>query len=209
MEKTLPVIDSQEEIKVYGLNTKIPLDAEILGIVKVGDTGFTINCGYSVVLEKVKQEARKAGGNAVKIIKHTPPGFSTCHIIMAKILRVDNSSITTHLNREFVSLNRDYAILNIYSVSSPDNFVSYDLYLGDSVLCRVTNNLKKTIAIKKEGLTSIWAKTGTRAEIQIVFKFGEIYYLRCYQSTENLVDRPIIEIIDTTTGSQEFGHWYY
>lgn len=86
MEKTLPVIDSQEEIKVYGLNTKIPVNAEILGIVKVGETGFTINCGYSVVLEKVQQEARKAGGNAVKIIKHTPPGFSTCHIIMAKIL---------------------------------------------------------------------------------------------------------------------------
>jgi hypothetical protein len=204
METTLPAIDSREEIKVFGLNSTIPVNSETLGFVKVGDTGFTINCGYFLVLEKVKEEARKAGGNAVKIIKHTPPGFSTCHTITAQILRVDNSSSTKYLNEEFGTRNQEYAILNIYCVSDPDSLVNYDLYLCDSILCRVTNNLKKTVDIKKEGLISVWAKTGAKSEVRINFKFGQAYYIRCSYSKKNMVEMPVIEVIQPDIGVKEF-----
>lgn len=204
METTLPAIDSQDEIRVFGLNSTIPMNSETLGFVKVGDTGFTINCGYFLVLEKVKEEARKVGGNAIKIIKHTPPGFSTCHTITARILRIDNSSSTKYLIEELGSINQEYAVLNIYCVSNSDTLVSYDLYLGDSVLCRITNNLKKTVDIRKEGLTSVWAKTGAKSEVQINFKFGQAYYIRCSQSIKNTVEIPVIEVIHPDIGIKEF-----
>ena len=85
LERKLPAADSKQEIKVLELNTEIPIDAVVIGTVKIGDSGVTVNCGYQVVLDRAKLEARKAGGNAIKITEHIFPGFSTCHRITAKI----------------------------------------------------------------------------------------------------------------------------
>ena len=204
LETSLPSVDTKQEIKVLGLDADIPVDAEILGTVKIGDTGFTINCSYQVVLDKAKQEARKVGGNAIKIIEHIPPGFSSCHRITAKILKINNASATSLLQREEVTLNRNYAILNIYSDPGPGIILNYDLHLGDSIICRIKNNLKTTIAIRKEGLNSFWAKTDARSEIQIDIKYGQIYYLRCTISNGELVEHPILEIVDPNVGSKKF-----
>jgi len=205
LEISLPSVDTKQEIKVLGLDTDIPADAEVLGTVKIGDSGFTINCTYQVVLDKAKQEARKVGGNAIKITKHIPPGFSTCHRITAKILKINNANTTSLIQREVGTLNRNYAIVNIYSDPEPGVILDYDLHLGDSIICRVKNNLKITIAIKKEGLNSFWAKTDARSEIQIDIKYGQIYYLRCSISNGELVELPILEIVDPNIGSKKFG----
>ena len=76
------------DIKVYDLNVNAPADAVIVGTIKIGDTGFTVDYGYDVVLDKAKQKARELGGNAIKVIRHIPPGKSTCHRITVKVLRI-------------------------------------------------------------------------------------------------------------------------
>jgi hypothetical protein len=204
LETSLPLIDTTQVIKVLGLSTDIPADAEVLGTIKIGDSGFTVNCTYKVVLDKAKQEARKVGGNAIKITEHIPPGFSSCHRITAKILKINNANTTSLIQREVGTLNHNYAILNIYSDPAPGVILNYDLHLGDSIICRVKNNLKATIAIKMEGLNSLWAKTDARSEIQIDIKYGHTYYLRCSTSNGELVVRPILEIVDPNIGIKKF-----
>ncbi len=55
------------EVVVLGPETPGPDNAELLGQIKIGDSGFTTKNGtYPEVLELAKEEARKAGGNVVE-----------------------------------------------------------------------------------------------------------------------------------------------
>jgi hypothetical protein len=85
-----PALDYKQEVMVLGLTQLEPEKAEVLGLVRIGDTGFTTNCSYDIVVESAKLEARKAGGNMIKITDHTLPSVlgSSCHQITARILKV-------------------------------------------------------------------------------------------------------------------------
>lgn len=68
---------------------QVPDRVEVLGKVSVGEGGFTTRCGLDDVIGEAKLEARKCGGNAVKITSHkTPSLFSSCHRIEADILKI-------------------------------------------------------------------------------------------------------------------------
>ncbi|MZP67097.1 MAG: hypothetical protein GT597_13205 [Bacteroidales bacterium] len=206
ISRSYPPLDYQQEVVVIGLDQPEPDNAEVLGQVKTGDTGFSTNCSYEVVIDKIKLEARKAGGNAIKVIEHKTPSAmgSSCHRITARILRVENTeSFTPEVEQELL-LDVDYAILNVYRYGGAGAMVSYDLYLGDSVICRVKNNYKKTILIKKDGLNTLWARTEAKSEVPIDVKMGKTYYLRCGITIGAFVGRPKLELIDSKTGKAEF-----
>jgi hypothetical protein len=205
--KSYPPIDYKQEIVVIGLYNAEPDSSETLGQVKIGDTGFSTNCGYDIVINKAKQEVRQAGGNALKITKHTPPSAlgSSCHRITAKILKINNiESYNLGEDEEQETLDVDYAILNVYRYRGAGALIGYDLNLGDSVVCRVKNNFKTTLHIKKDGLNTLWARTEAKSEVPINIKYGKTYYLRCGISMGAFVGRPDIELIDWKTGRTEF-----
>ncbi len=84
-------LEKEQEIIVLDVSAEQPEKAILLGTVQVDDSGFSINCGWGVVIEKARAEARQAGGNMLKIIFHRPPDFlSPCHRITANILWVEN-----------------------------------------------------------------------------------------------------------------------
>jgi hypothetical protein len=92
--KRYPPLNPQDNVIILGLSDLIPDDAEILGELKIGDTGFSVDCNYEIVIMLAKTEARKVGGNAIKITYHAFPDFvSTCHRIQAKILKINESDI--------------------------------------------------------------------------------------------------------------------
>ncbi len=204
ISKTYPPIDYKQDVVVIGLNQAEPDDAEVLGQVKIGDTGFTTNCDFSTVVDKAKLEARKNGGNAIKIIEHKPPAVmgSSCHRITAKILKVKD--IENIAQEEEELLDVDYAILNVYRYGGYGAAVNFDLYLGDSVICRVINNFKTTLYIKKDGRNTLWAKTEAKSEVPINVKMGKTYYLRCSIGMGAFVGRPQLELVDNKTGKIEF-----
>jgi hypothetical protein len=207
LTKSLPPLDYKQEVLVIALNQIEPENAEILGTVEIGETGFTTKCSFEIVVDKAKLEARKAGGNAIKIIDHRLPSAlsSTCHRITARILYVENiENYSPEEEKEDVLLDVDYAILNIYRYGGVGAFVSYDLYLGDSVICRVKNNFKTTLHISKDGLNTLWAKTEAKSEVPINVKMGKTYYLRCGITMGAFVGHPHLELIDSKTGKSEF-----
>lgn len=204
--KKYPALDYKQDVVVIGLDQQVPDNSEEIGQVKIGDTGFTVNRGYDVVLEKAKLEARKAGGNAIKIIEHRPPTImgSSCHRITAKILKVENIDALITNEEEQILPDVDYAILHVYRYSGAGAFVGYDLFLGDTVICRVKNNFKTTIKVKKDGLNTLWARTEAKSEVPIDIKIGKEYYLRCGITMGLMVGRPSLELVDRKTGKAEF-----
>lgn len=208
ISKNYPTLDYKQEIVVFGLNQSVPDNAEKLGTVKATDSGFTINCNYDIIINLLKQEARKVGGNAIKIIKHKPPTSmgSSCHRITVEVLKIEDIEKCVQANNVINEelLDVDYAILNVYRYSGMGSLVNYDLYLGDSVVCRVKNNFKTTIHIKKDGLNVLWAKTEKKVEVPINIKFGKTYYLRCSNVMGIFSAIPCLELIDSKTGKIEF-----
>jgi hypothetical protein len=207
LTKNYPPIDYKQEILVIGLGQEEPKNSEVLGVVKIGDTGFTTKCGYDIVIDKAKLEARKAGGNALKIIEHKPPTIlgSTCHRIKAKVLRVQG--IEAYEPTRYVDstlINANYALLHVYRNSGAGALVSYDLYLGDSTICRVKNRWRKSIRIKKDGLNMLWAKTEVKKELPINITMGKEYYIRCGIAMGAFVGRPSLEVVDNINGKAEF-----
>jgi hypothetical protein len=207
ISKSYPPLDYREDVRVYELNEPVPSNSEKIGVVKIGDTGFTTNCKYEIVLEKAKLEARKAGGNAIKITKHIPPSAmeSSCHRITAQILRLSNpDSFPVMVKTDNRLMDADYALFHIYRFSAPGFLVSYDLHLSDTVICRVDDNWKKTMRIKKEGYYILWARTEMKEEVPIKVEYGKEYFIRCSVTMGALVGRPEIEIADNAIGRAEY-----
>ena len=196
-------LDYREKVVILGLSDEMP-QGEILGEVKSGDTGFSTKCSYERVLSRLEDEARKAGGNVLKITKHKTPDFwSSCHRTTATILKVDDvSSIQKEEN--ILPEDADYALLHIYRYSGTGMIINYDLHLGDSVICSVKNRTKLTLKIDKKGPNILWAKTETKKEIPIDIEMGKEYYIRCSVSMGIIMGRPEIEIVDNQTGKAEF-----
>lgn len=206
LSKKYSPLDYRQAVLVIGLDQAEPDGAEDLGKVKIGDGGFTTNCSYETVVDKAKMEARKVGGNAIKIIEHKSPSAlgSSCHRITAKILRIENIDNYAPGVEEEILFDVDYAILNVYRYGGAGALIAYDLNLGDSVICRVKNNFKTTLHITKDGLNTLWAKTEAKSQVPIDIKMGKTYYLRCGITMGAFVGHPKLELIDSKTGKPEF-----
>ena len=61
-----------------------------IGLIKIGDTGFSINCGYDDVITILKNEACKQQANYVYIRKEGLPSFwgSSCYRVEAELYKV-------------------------------------------------------------------------------------------------------------------------
>lgn len=206
LSKKYPALDYKQDVLVIGLQQPKPKEAEVLGEIKIGDSGFTTDCDYETVIESAKMEARKVGGNAIKITKHKQPSTfgSTCHRITAEILRLPDVEDYAAKNEDEIIPDADYAVLNVYRFGGMGSAISYDLMLGDSVICRVRNNFKTTLYIKKDGRNTLSVKTESKNRVPINIQFGRTYYIRCGISVGAFVGRPTIDVIDNKTGKAEF-----
>jgi hypothetical protein len=111
-----PPLDSSESVRVIPIDDQAPQGAINIGTVKIGDTGFSTNCGWDVVIARARDEARKAGGNAIKITEYIPPSLfgSSCDRITALILKIDVSAASATAK---ASASRD-SIIPVKSLDS-------------------------------------------------------------------------------------------
>lgn len=68
ISKNYGPLDYREEVRVFAINEQTPENSEEIGIVKIGDSGFTIKCDWETVIEKAKIEARKMEGMPLKYL---------------------------------------------------------------------------------------------------------------------------------------------
>lgn len=200
-------LNYQEEVIVYDLNQDIPESAVPLGTIKAGDTGFTTQNDYSKIIERLKEEARKNGANLIKINKHKNPDFwSSSHRIEATFYRCDSPlpPVDSATANNLLPDGSDFALLHFYRLLGVGAGVKYDVFLGDSLICRTRANWKKTIKITSTGLNTIWAKTESKTELPIKIEKGKEYYIRCGLEMGILIGRPSLNLITPSSGASEF-----
>lgn len=106
-----PPQPEQSNVVVLAKKDSLPVNAEKLGKIAFADAGMTSNCDLPVLIYLAKKEARKVGGNLLRITEHkTPDAFSSCHRIKADIYRIDSLSLqqTASLNRTQLYSEKSY-----------------------------------------------------------------------------------------------------
>lgn len=89
-EKALP---RNTMVAVYEKKDTLPSASEKLGAVKVVNSGLSSK-SYYIVFDAAKSEARKAGGNAIQIMKlQVPDNWNSAYRLTASILKMDTSLI--------------------------------------------------------------------------------------------------------------------
>jgi hypothetical protein len=95
ISKAYPALKPGDNVRVIEVQESVPGNAESIGQVAIAEKKSS-NCSYNIVLELAKEQARTAGGNALKIVEHThPDAAGKCHSISADILRIDATKDST------------------------------------------------------------------------------------------------------------------
>lgn len=195
------------EVLLLEMDAPMPDNAEVLGQIKIGDTGFTTKNGnYAAVLNIAKDVARKAGGNVVKITEHKSPDMlSSMHRIKADILRVEDLSVLSDDSSDLVvSAHPDYAVIYFYRETGAGAFVGYDVYVGDTKVYRSRPNTSAEVKLYEEGDIEVWAKTEAKEVLPLTVKKGCDYYIRTSVSAGIVIGHPRIEIMSSEDGREEY-----
>lgn len=206
--KSLPSLDADIPIAILGVPVEVPADADIVGTIKIGDNGLSVNCSYDAVISLASEQARSMGGNIVKLTEHKLPSAmgSSCHRIKAIVLFADN--VERYMEDQSpdidsLLLDEGVAVVHFYRSGGPGALVGYDVRVDDEVICRISNNSKESVKVKALGNTKFWASTESRDEVQINLQPGRHYYVRCGVDMGIVVGRPSLTLVDNITGEME------
>lgn len=193
-------LDYNKNIYMLSIFDNMPDSTDEIGETKIGDSGFTTKCDFDYVLECARLEARKSGGNILKLLElNSPDRWSKCYRLKAKILKNSN-----YKEVKDTTTKDSLVTLNIYRRGTYGFLISYNLHLGDTILGDIGSNFKKTIKLKKEGYYSLWAKTEVKEEVPIKLVLGNEYYIKCSLTMGFFVGHPKIEVVNKLAGKLEF-----
>ena len=86
-----PVVTANE-VRLYEVGDSVPQSAELIGRVKVLDSGLSTHCQYDQVVALAKEKTAQSGGNALALTDHRKPSiWSSCHQIARNMLLIDET----------------------------------------------------------------------------------------------------------------------
>ena len=207
-------LESESEIVVLEQTDQVPENSKFIGDLKIGDSGFSTDCGYTKVMDEAKIKARKSGANLVHLTEVKKPNFgSTCYRIKAKLYRNFNSEIVAMIsernklkNKSRLPSDADYAIVYFYR---PENFVGsligYKVRVNDeTVIGRVRNGEKFEYKITDFGKHEFWAKTESKTSVIIDIEKGQEYFIRCGINIGIAVGKPEMYLVENELGISEY-----
>lgn len=207
-------LDSDTEILVIKQDESLPENSQFIGDLKVGDSGFSTDCGYSKVIDDAKKTARKSGANLIYLTEVKKPNLaSTCYRIKAKLYKNLNSEVITQIaeNRKAESKSRlpadaDYAMVYFYR---PNNFsgslIGYKVRMNEEdIIGRVRNGEKFGYKVTDFGKHEFWAKTESKSTVIIDVEPGEEYFVRCGINMGFAVGKPDLTLVDNELGISEY-----
>lgn len=217
-----------DSIKVYELGQDIDYKYEDLGIIKLENEDFSGLSNYKKVIDFAKNEARKIGGNAIKILDHINPQaemvgfgvvFTTTHNIVFKVIKVSEEKRQTENHiQDSTTLNKN-AILYFYeqknAYASHFNRPSlvesmafnmgygYQILLDDSLIVKMGKRWNKSVVqTQMTGSHTIRAKIKQGIfNIPINIETGKNYFIRFKYSISG---RRIFELVENELGEFEF-----
>lgn len=210
-----PALLEQDSIFILDENENLPANSQFIGDIKIGDSGFTTDCGYNKVIEDATTTARKAGANIIKIENLKDPSLlgSTCYRLKAKIYRNTDYETLAGITQEKNLRNKsrlpedsDYALIHFYRPTMAIGaLLGYKIKNGnDSIIGTLRNGHKFTFKTKEFGEQSFYAVLETREEIKINVEKGKEYFVRCGMNMGVVIARPDLNITENFIGAKEF-----
>ncbi len=88
-----PVLSKTEPFRVFHAEDTFVMNAQdIIGEIIIKDGGLTLSCDYKTIVENATEQAKRMGGNILRIYEHKEPNnITTCHGIKAKVLRIEEA----------------------------------------------------------------------------------------------------------------------
>lgn len=211
---TFSPLETGEEIILLDETEKVPQNSTFIGDLKIGDSGFSTDCGYNTVIENAKENAQKSGANIIELTEVKEPNFgSTCYRIKAKLYRnTDQEAIAGLItkrnfrNKSRLPENADYAVIYFYR---PKNFqgsmIGYKIRLDDETeIGRVRNGEKFEFKTKDFGEHKFWGKTESQDSVVINVQKGQEYFIRCGIKMGAVVGKPEMYLIENHIGISEY-----
>lgn len=171
-------LNPQDNVLVYSEGETLPNDIKIIGKTKIGDSGFTTNCGFDVMIEKAKNEARKIGANAIIITQHILPSVwgSSCHLIKADLVKtgVQTKVSQNNIQRDTVTKKIPPVPYDNIIVKSPANYNKFLLSLNYGLGYRTAPLEKGTPQIEKNFQNEL--RSGNSFQIKTGYKPNQNSY---------------------------------
>ncbi len=193
---------------------EVPNNSTFVGDIKIGDSGFSTDCGYNTVMEKAKQTAQKAGANIIQITEMQEPNMaSTCYRIKAKLYRNSHEAdLSAFLdtrranNKSRLPEDADYAMIYFYRPPSyVGSLIGFKIRLDDKTeIGRVRNGEKFAYKTSLTGNQTFWAVTESPSSIKINIEKGHEYFVRCSITMGVMVGRPKLELVKNQVGIHEY-----
>lgn len=220
LRSELPGLNKNDEIVVLSENDQniaIPENSQLIGTLKIGDTGFTTDCGYDKIISDAKAEARKMGGNILKISELKKPSRfgSSCFRIKAEVYRNLSNQFTSLLkeyqknkNKSRLPSGADYAKVYFYRPKAPISILAgYKIRMDkDSIICKIKNGRQCEITIKDFKQYTFWAQAETIDSLQIDIKKGQEYYIRCSANPGFTLVRPYLDLVENRIAREEISN---
>jgi len=202
------------DILILTENEVVPENSNFIGDLKIGDSGFSSDCGYTKVMDEAKKEAIKSGANLIKLTEVIKPNFgSTCYRINAKLYRNLNPEALTQVserrnleNKSRLPLDVNYAIVYFYRPKSDlGSLIGYKIKMDNDIeIGRCRNGEKFVYKITEFGKHEFWGKTESKASVIIDVQKGQEYFVRCGVNMGVAVGRPEMYLIDNNVGISEY-----
>ena len=191
--------DNFKNISIINLNDKVPERAIHIKTLEYGYNLLYTNCiSLDSIISLAKFEAIQTHGNALKITKNSPVNAfnNECHKVEIDILKIEKSKNKMHnLGLE------EFSTLNIYRYRGA-SLLKYDLYLEDSLICKVKSNFKKSIKFSKEGTFTL--KTSNNEILKVNFKNGNDVYVKAGVKVNSIIEKPKLTLMSKEKGEFEF-----
>ena len=215
-----------DSVFLYEINQTVNCNYEDLGTFKIDNTDLTKLSKYDKIINYAKSEARKIGGNAIKILDHTGPqaemmglgvAFTTSHNAVFKILKIfpDQPASKTQQNDStlfgksalyFYEQNNEFS--SYYRPTGMESIAfsmgyGYQLLLDDSLIVKMGKNWKKSAFItQKKGNHIIKAKIKDgNFQIPLNLESGKDYYVRLRYSVSG---KRYFEVVSNDLGEFEY-----
>ncbi len=118
-------LENNEPVAFFDIGQPYPAVYQYIGNVKIGDSGLATNCNFEMVIALANEEARKMGGNAIRLIKHEVPTTfgSSCHQIEAQVLKIEAIALNDLKKNSAVSPSNEVVVLNQNTAATPTQAV--------------------------------------------------------------------------------------
>ncbi len=193
-------------IALYGIRDTLPDNAEKLGFVRIFGAKSALGDNLEKNILEAKYEAKKIGGNALRITMPSPTDYVTSERkLRAEIYRIPLDTNFTEPSVQQSSDTTTHAILHFYRTNTTyGNIWVYPVLLNDSLVYNSINSSSKDVIINHYGTVTIIAVTESRASLTITIEPGKEYYIKCGIRPGNFVAKPSLWLMRDDIGKFEF-----